>query len=273
MQITTSVYAETGYYGANVGFIKTDRGLIMVDTPPRPSDAVAWRDIVEKNGAVSYLINTEPHFDHCYGNFFFQVTAIAQEITRRAIADLRKEDVLERISQIDPEGLSLVEDYHVHVPSITFDKRLTLYMGNLTAQLIHLPGHTAGETAVLIPEERVVFSSDNIFYKLQTFLHEADPFDWLESLKVLAQMDVDYIIPGHGEVCTRDYISEQTRFIEEWIDTVNKGIERGWSKEVCMENISLLDRYPMLPGEPDWMGPEIQRWNISRIYDCITSGK
>ncbi len=269
MQVSPNVYAETGYYGSNVGLVKTDRGLVLVDTPPRPTEAAAWKKEVSKFGTVSYLINTEPHFDHSYGNFFFQVPVIAQELTRRDIATLRKEDVLERIGQIDPEGLALVKDYQVNVPAITFDNRLTLHMGNLTIQLIHLPGHTAGETAVLIPEEKVVFSSDNIFFKLQTFLHEAHPFDWLESLKVLAQMDVNHIVPGHGEICNKDYIEEQTRFIEEWIDTIGKAIERGWSKEVCMENISMLDRYPMLPGEPDWMGPELQRWNISRLYDCI----
>ncbi len=270
MQLTANIYVETKYYGANVGYITTEQGLVVIDTPPRPTDAIDWSRVVGGKGQVKYLINTEPHWDHYFGNFFFPVPVIAHDKTREAILAVGKEQILERIAQVDPEGLPLVAEYKINAPSITFSECLTLYLGSHTLQLIHLPGHTLGETAVFVPEERLVFSGDNVFYKVQTFLHEADPFAWLQSLKSIGELEVDYIVPGHGEVCNKSYLTEQANFIQEWIDVVKNGIDQGWSKEESMARISLLDRYPMLPGEPEFMGPEVQRWNVSHLYDLLS---
>lgn len=211
--------------------------------------------------------------DHITGNYFFNTTIIAQEKTRKAILDLNNTQIQQRTAEIDPQGLQLIKEYFINVPTITFSKHLNLYLGSHTLHLMHLPGHTTGETAVFIPEERLIFSGDNVFYKLQAFLHQADPFDWLESLKRLGELDADYIVPGHGEVCNKGYLKEQAEFIQDWIETVRKAIKSGWTKEEALARISLLDRYPMLPGEPDWMGPELQRWNISRLYDLLSQDK
>ena len=75
MKVTTSVYVETGYQGANVGYITTEQGVVMVDTPQRPTDAVAWRKQIKKAGEISYLINTHSHGDHFFGNYFFDAHA------------------------------------------------------------------------------------------------------------------------------------------------------------------------------------------------------
>ena len=62
---------------------------------------------------------------------------------------------------------------------------LTAPLHKHTFQLISLPGHTAGQTAVLIPEEKVIFTGDNIVNKKQGYLHNALASAWLESLKKL----------------------------------------------------------------------------------------
>jgi len=270
MQLTANVYVETGYFGANVGYVTTEQGLVMIDTPNKPTDAVAWRREVEGKGHVKYLINTESHKDHYTGNFFFATPVIAHYKTREAILDVDKGQVLERIAEIDPEGLPLVTEYRVNAPSITFSERLTLHLGSHNFHLIHLPGHTAGETGVFVPEERLVFTGDNVFYRVQTFLQEADPFAWLQSLKRIGELEVDYIVPGHGEVCDKSYLREQAEFIQDWLEIVRSAINQGWTKEEAMARISLLDRYPMPFGDPEWMGLEVQKWNVSRLYDLIS---
>ena len=269
MQLTANIYVETGFRGANVGYVTTEQGVVMIDSPQRPTDAVAWRKEIEGKGRVSYLINTEPHGDHYFGNFFFAAPVIAHDKTREAILAADVGQLLERVAQIDPEGLPLVKEYRVNAPSITFSERLTLHLGSHSFHLIYLPDHTAGEIGVYVPEEKVVFTGDNVFGGVQTFLHEADPFAWLESLKKIGELEVDHIVPGHGEVCDRSYLGEQASFIQEWLDTVREAIDQGWSKEEAMARISLLDRYPMLAGMED-MGPGLQQMNVSRLYDVLS---
>jgi len=271
MQCTANVYVETGFRGANVGFVTTEQGVVMIDSPQRPTNALAWRKEIADRGPVRYLINTESHSDHFTGNFFFATTVVAHEKTRQAMLAVDRSQIIERIAEIDPEGFSLATDYELRAPSITFSERLTLYLGSHSFHLLHLPGHTAGETGVFVPEERVVFTGDNVFCRVQTFLHEADPFAWLESLKRIGELEVDYIVPGHGEVCDKSYLGEQADFIMEWMETVRRAIERGWSKEEAMARISFLDRYPMSIGI-EAMGPELQQMNVSRLYDVLAPG-
>ena len=82
-------------------------------------------------------------------------------------------------------------------------------------------------------------------------------------------MDVDLIIPGHGEICDKSYLKEQASFIEEWVEAVRKGIQQGLSKEEAQEKISFLDRYPMDVGLAA-MGPEVMRMNVNRLYDLLS---
>jgi cyclase len=149
-------------------------------------------------------------------------------------------------------------------------------LGNHAFELIHLPGHTASETAIHIPQERVVFTGGNVLYKVQLFLHEACPQEWLESLKRIQELDVDVVVPGHGEVCDKGYFREQAVFIEEWIEAVREALKQGLIKEEAQGKISSVDRYPMGQGL-ETMGPMVQQMmvqqmNVARPYDPIQEG-
>jgi len=267
-KVTNNVYAETEFRGCNPGFVVTKEGVVMIDTPQMPADAIKWREEIAKHGPVRYLINTEPHGDHFTGNHFFEGTVVAHEGTREAILASSVEQLKERISQTNPESISLLEGYSYRPPTITLTEKMTLYVGDHTFQLINHPGHTPFQVAVYIPEEKVVFTSDNIFYKVQAFLHQAVPYEWLDSLKRLQELEADVLVPGHGNLCDRSYIPEMSAFIQDWIDAVKEAMNKGMSLEEAQDTISFLDRYPADVGIESMMR-EVQRWNVARLYEVL----
>jgi len=267
-KITDNVYAETGFPGCNPGFVVTKEGVVMIDTPQMPTDAIRWRNEIAKHGPVRYLINTEPHGDHFTGNHFFEGMVVAHEGTREAILTASVEQLKEHLKQTDPDSLSLMEGFSYRPPTITLSQRLTLYLGDHTLQLIHFPGHTPYQVAVYIPEERVVFTSDNIFHRVQAFLRQALPYEWLNSLQRMQELEADVLVPGHGSICDRSYIPEMSSFIQAWIDTVTAAIDQGMSLEEAQDKISLLDRYPMEAGAES-MAQEVQRMNVARLYEVL----
>lgn len=271
-QVTPRVFVETGYRGCNPGFVVTDEGVVLIDTPQIPKDALSYREIVFRYGKPLFLINTESHGDHFTGNFFFDVPVVAQRETREAILKADLEVLKERIRLLDPDFSKALESYKIRIPQVVFEKSLYLYLGGLTIELLHLPGHTAGETAVFIPEEKVVFTGDNLFHKTQVFLHEALPQNWLESLEILKKLEAEYFIPGHGEVCGKEYLDEQAAFLKDWIRAVKEAKEKGWTLEEAKERISFLDRYPMGPGM-EAFGRELQKMNVQRLYTLVEEGK
>ena len=269
-QVTDNVYVETGFLGCVVSFVTTKDGIVMIDTPMMPADALRWQDEISKKGEIRYLINTEQHPDHITGTHFFSGIVLSSEETRREILLMGSEQLIERVRSIDPAAESLFNEhnYHLRVPGITFSDKASLYLGDHGIDLYQMPGHTLGQTVVHIPKERVVVAGDNVFHNEQVWLHDCDPFQWLKALEKIAKMDVDIIVPGHGKICDKDYIPEISSFIQEWVDAVKEAIDQGLSKEEAMEKISFLDRYPMPPGIESW-GSDLQKWNVARLYDLL----
>jgi cyclase len=272
-QVTENVFVETGYRGCNPGFIVTSDGLVQIDSPHRPTDGIEYKKALEKYGIVKYFINTEPHGDHFSSNFLFEATFVAHQDTRTRMTDKAFMDRMKQmLGMVDPDYAPHLDDYSVPLPEITFTDSMALFVGEHTLKLLHLPGHTASQTAVFIPEERVVFTGDNIFHKSPTFMHEALPGRWLDSLEKLKDLDVEYYIPGHGDVCGRDYLGEQASVVKEWIEVARNAVNSGWSIEEAQERISFLDRYTV-EEEMKERVREMEKVGIANVYELVKTGQ
>ncbi|OLB38121.1 MAG: hypothetical protein AUI04_15010 [Candidatus Rokubacteria bacterium 13_2_20CM_2_64_8] len=122
---------------------------------------------------------------------------------------------------------------------------------------------------MIVEEEGVVFTSDNIFCKVQTWLQEADPARWLEALDHLRRVRAETLVPGHGPVCDKAYLKEQEAFIREWVDYVRGGVDRGLTKDQCVESLTAMtDRYPM-DVEQEGYAPRVMKMNVANLFDYV----
>src|SRR5439155_17582372 len=71
-QVTPNVFTTTKLRGCNPSFVTTSDGVVVIDTPQLPTRAVAMRAAAETHGPIRYLINTESHVDHIFGNYWFR---------------------------------------------------------------------------------------------------------------------------------------------------------------------------------------------------------
>jgi cyclase len=267
-QVTENVYVQTGFLGCNASFIVTSEGVVMIDTPMVPVDALKWREEIAQFGPVRYLINTEPHEDHFTGNFFFEGAIIAHEGTREAIKVESIQKLRENLKQNSPESLPLIDRFYFRLPSITLSERLTLHLGKHTFQLINLPGHTPYQVAIFIPEEGVLFTTDNVLGRFQPLLRQALPYQWLDSLHRMEALKPRILVPGHGPLMPPAFLKESADFILEMIETVKNAISKGATLEEATRTISFADRYGMEPGCPV-TNEEVQRWNVTRLYEMF----
>lgn len=276
-KITENVYAATDIRGCNPGYVLTKDGAVIIDTPQLPTKAVAMREEILRKGIIRYLINTEHHIDHIFGNYFFGglCPVVAHEQVFREFGTVSSgtpySNSMEIVKKDDPKGIALMpteENFHLNPPTILFSHHLTLRVGEQVLELFHTPGHTKGQIAVYVPKEKVLFVGDTIFCECQTWFHGADPDAWLWSLDFLKTLDADYIVPGHGPICNKDYITKQSAFIREWVTAVAVGMAKGWSLDECQQKISFLDRFPVDVGQES-AGPLIQQKAVERIYNFL----
>jgi cyclase len=247
-KISEYLYVETGVRGCNHGFVVTDDSVVMIDTPFMYSNSVSWRDEIARHGSVSYIINTEPHVDHFSGNAFFEGVVIAHEGTRQTIMGISPMEYLQVLANEEPDSLPLVGDYRFRLPDITLAERMQLHTGGRVFQLTAFPGHTPYQVAVYLPEEKALFTSDNVVSNTIPFITpQAHVFKWLESLRQMQKMDADYIIPGHGGIQDKSCLQSMINELQTWLETVRSVMEQGMSLEETQKEVNLLDRYREAP--------------------------
>lgn len=81
-------------------------------------------------------------------------------------------------------------------------KEGTIEIGGKAFQVIPTPGHSPGSLCLYWKEKRTLISGDTLFYMGvgRTDLPGGDAELLAESIKRLAELDIEHLIPGHGEL-------------------------------------------------------------------------
>jgi cyclase len=265
-KVTEHVYAGTNFRSCNSSFVVTNEGVVVIDTPMVPAEAKKWRQEIEKYGEIKYVINGEPHNDHVAGNCWMGGRLVAHEGTREVLRHNRKEELEEQLQWMAPDALPLGKDFHYRLPEITFTGNMTLYLGKHSFHLLEMPGHTPSEIAVFVPEERVVFTSDNVVMGMPIMV-QAVPDGWLKSLKKLQKLDIDKIVPGHGPVCDKTQLKVMYDNVKYIVDAVKDAIAKGWNLKEIQEKVTFADRFP--PMGPADMAAPIRHRSIAHLYKVL----
>jgi len=266
-KISPNVYVETGFRGCNVSFVVTKKGVVMIDTPMVPSEALKWREEIAKHGQLRYVVNNEPHFDHISGDYFFGGVLVTQDGTREVISKAPVAPLIDMLKRQAPESLPLPADYHFRLPDITFSHQLTIHLGDHTFKMMHLPGHSPSQMAVYVPEEKVVFTSDNVVNPGPPYLHQALPYQWLDSLEVISKLEADIVVPGHGKGADKSYLPTMSATIRNWITTVSAAMAQGLSVEEAQKQLTLETLFPGFP--IDDRLKMLKQMNIAHLYEVL----
>jgi cyclase len=289
-QVTPNVFTTTKLRGCNPSFVRTSDGVVIVDTPQLPTKAMAMRQAAESHGPIRYVINTEHHVDHIFGNYWFKGAGTVvnhRALYERFMVVFPELDpfayAYESIPGENPKGTDLDDpgavalwpdrDVYYADPNkgrIVFTGDLTLRVGDHTLELLHTPGHTPGQIAVHVPEERVVFTGDTIFSGCQTWLMTSDVDQWLAALERIRGLDVDWIVPGHGPVVPKRYIDVQRAQLMEWKTAVAAAIAEGCSRDETIARVHFEDRFGPVDVGQGYMMSYIQTLNAASLYDKLT---
>ena len=281
-RVTPHVFTSTEIRGCNPSYVVTSAGVVVIDTPQLPTKAVAMRRAAEEHGPIRYVVNTEHHVDHIFGNYWFK--GAGEVVHHQGVADnfmVPTPDLdpfayaLEAIPTDDPEGAAILPDrdeYYADLPrgTVVFTgDLLKLKVGDHTIDCHWTPGHTPGQLAVHVPEERVVFTGDTIFSGVQTWLMTSNVDQWLEALERIRQLDVDHVVPGHGPVVTLDYLHTQRAVLLAWKSAVADAVAKGWSRDETMARVRFDDVFGPVDVGQAYMMDHIQNQNAASLWDKL----
>lgn len=178
-----------------------DRGRALLDTVAR---------LTPRGGSVRALVNTHHHGDHTFGNFLLppDVPIVGHRLTRQKV--IATGTGITALFQGPDWG-----EIEVRPPSVTFERQLSLWLGDLEVRLLHFgrPAHTTNDTVVWIPDRGVVFTGDLVFNGGTPFALEGSVAGWRETLPELGALNATTVVPGHGPVGTPAMLDSVDRYL------------------------------------------------------------
>jgi len=253
-EIAPDVFVETEYHGANVGFVLSGEGVILVDSPMLPKQARHWlKEIRKRTGEpVRYIINTDHHRAHIVGNQYFPgANVIAHENAwkeMRSYGDSFRTRLLNMYRDRMPDAVAEWEEsLQIVKPHITFTNRSVMFKGDKEIHLITVGGHTPATSVVYLPHERLLFAGDVVVTNRPPFLSQGNTKEWLEALTYLRKLRYDILIPGHGELTGKEATQKMSEYLRMIRRRVRTAYQSGLSKGDTARSLSHLVRFWPIP--------------------------
>jgi glyoxylase-like metal-dependent hydrolase (beta-lactamase superfamily II) len=197
-------------------------GLTLIDSGvpgSAPEIAEAIRGLGHDTRDVRRLVLTHCHIDHTgaapeiahWGDVEVSAHRLDAPVIRgQAPAAFPQLTDWERpiFEKVNPDGL-IVAPVPVRVDRELSDGDL-LDFGD-GARAISVPGHTPGSVAIHLPEHRVLFTGDTVAHfegKVILGVFNVDPPQAADSLRAMANLDLDIACFGHGEPVTANASAE-----------------------------------------------------------------
>jgi glyoxylase-like metal-dependent hydrolase (beta-lactamase superfamily II) len=260
-KVSGDVYCLYGQ-GGNIGILKTDEGLLVVDSQHK---GIA-NEILKKIAGLStkpikYLVNTHYHQDHTHASEVIGKDAVII-MHPNCKASLMKN---QPEAEAQPGYLSKVKPW---------EKDMVIQMGGENVRLLHFGnGHTAGDLVVVFEKAKVFHAGDLFFHDMPPYIDVKDGSDtgnWIHTIEALCKKYPDYkIIPGHGKVTDPENYLKFAGYLKYLRKEVSAAIKAGKTKEQAMETIN-LEPYQWLKDSSRFTN---KKGNIGWIYEEMTKNK
>jgi len=260
-KVSAEVYCLYGG-GGNIGILKGKDGLLVVDASYAQT-ANEVKDEIDKFSPlkIQYLVITHYHGDHTGGNPIIgkEAQIISHENCKASmLRNLKPEET--------PESIG--------APQTTYDKDMTLQVGDEAVRLVHLgPAHTSGDTVVIFEKSKVIHAGDLFFHGMPPYIDVNDGSDtknWIAIIEKLCEKYPDYqVIPGHGKVATMKEYLEFADYLRYLRKEVAAAIKDGKTREQAQESI-YFSKFSHIQDQGQFL---TKKENVGWVYDEMTREK
>ncbi|MCK5725927.1 MAG: MBL fold metallo-hydrolase [Thiotrichaceae bacterium] len=230
-------YMNSGHNN-NLSFIVTGKGVVVVNAGDNYLLAKALHTEIKKitNEPVKYVVLENGQGHAMLGsNYWLEQGAkiVAHKDTVTEIKHHAESVLSAMLKGRKDKGM----DTKVVMPTITFDDRMDLSLGDFTIELLHLgPAHSPGDILVWLPKQSLIIAGDMAFHQrmLPVFEH-TNTAGWLETWKKFVALKATFVIPGHGEATN---MAEVTKYTKDYLSFI-----RGKITEILDNDGELQDAY------------------------------
>ncbi|HWA59325.1 MAG TPA: MBL fold metallo-hydrolase [Gemmatimonadales bacterium] len=132
------------------------------------------------------------------------------------------------------------EAVHIVLPDLTFDKEVTLHLGQREIRVISFgAGNTRGDAVIYLPREKIAAVGDLVVYPVP-FIYGGFPASWVRVLQSVRDLAPAIIVPGHGPVM-RDfaYLDQVSGLLQSMATQASDAVVQGLTLEQTRQRMDL----------------------------------
>lgn len=271
-QVAPDLFFLFDYASSNATFLVTDEGVLVVDTRQHVRDGhdlvARIRKVTDK--PIKWVVNTHFHGDHYLGNPAFKAagaTIVAHRDTAALMQRMHAKEIGRRGKFFASRGYD-PKDVELVMPDVTFDREMTIRLGGKEIRLVYLgPGQNPGDTFVVFPHDRAVHTPGAFARRSwANTVFTPSVEEWIGVLRKVAAMDVETVLPAHGDVAKRADVDEFSRFLSDQYGAVKAAVAKGLSADEAVKALP-FEQYK------EWRNYSRRGHSIRSLYELITTGK
>ena len=242
-------------------------------------DCGIYADLVKKfqldmekkfNQKTSHLFLTHSHFDHVFAlEVFADASIVISESGIREIEMLMNRmkgkgaEEWMKYYKGDKEDADILANLNPILPNVGIKDKYTIKSDDVELIFEVIGGHSHDSSFIYIPRYRTLCAGDNLVECYHP--RPGIPDDALRILQYWESLDIDKVVPGHGKVVSREYITKLRMYYEDLISAL---------KKLIAQNLTLKKIYNN-PSIPEYFGRENKNWmpgawsDSNWIYETI----
>jgi glyoxylase-like metal-dependent hydrolase (beta-lactamase superfamily II) len=273
-ELGPGLYAYTAEGDPNSGVIVGPDGVVVVDAQATPIMAA---DVQARIAAVTPLPVKQVVLSHYHAvrvlgasGYPQAHSVICSDATRALIVERGAQDMDSEIGRFPRLFRGRKSIPGLTWPTQTFGKRMTLWLCEREAQVIHIGrSHTAGDTVVWLPKERVLFAGDTVEFGATPYCGDAHFADWPATIAAIRELGAEKLVPGRGAaLMTKSDVAqalhETASFTGDLFALAQGAVAKGWN----LTQLYAEAMEKMRPAYGHWVIFEhCMPFNVSRAFD------
>jgi len=272
-RLSANCYAFTAEGDPNTGVIVGDDGVMVIDAQATPLMA---REVMRRirrvtSKPVKYVVLSHYHAVRVLGASAYRAQqVIASDRTLGLIRERGRQDMASEIGRFPRLFRGAESIPGLTWPTMTFRDSMTVMMGRLEVRILFLgPGHTAGDTVVWVPSQRVLFSGDLVEYNAGIYTGDAHLEEWPATLDRLHALKPKALVPGRGPAMTTPAACEKgIRFTREFVRALYASAKSAVAKRRTLKQAYETTRRRLDPKYGAFpIYEHCMPFDVSRAYD------
>ncbi|MFN4262489.1 MAG: MBL fold metallo-hydrolase [Thioalkalivibrionaceae bacterium] len=252
---------------ANLGFVVTDDGVVLIDTGPSHLAAAEIQSAIEAatGQPIRLIVNLGSQDHRWLGNDFFAEQGL-EIVALKRTADTQAnqgDGILTRMAAgIGDDELAGTRPLPATRPVDA--EQHDFELGNVAFSLRFAgDAHFPGDAFLYLPDESVVFTGDIVYTERMLGIHSfTNPVGQLAAFRAIESLEPQHVVPGHGRATNLDEARRDTgNYLATVIKEVRAAIDDWRPIDEVVEDLSDFAAFRHLRHYDDW-----HRRNVHATY-------